>query len=395
MMSKWHGFWIILKKEIIDNCRDRRTLTTMGISIIIAPMMLLGFIWFIDKTVNDETDLVTAEAIELPVIGAELAPNLMAWLQQNNIKIVAPPINPEQAVANGEFKVVLVIDNSFVEKFELGNTAPLRLIYDSSVAGLEGLTFSAVQSAISRYSGKMGSMRLIARGISPEVVKPININLSDVASPEARNSEILTMLPYLLIIFIMVGGMYLAIDTTAGEREHGSLEPLLTQPVSRHIILLAKLGATITFSAITFLLVLIGLSFAFQNVPIESITIVISAWQIVKIFVICLPFVFVGCAFMVLIASFTKSYKEAQSYLSMVMIIPALPLMVLMMLSPEPAFSNMWAPSFSQGLIVLETLKGETVDSQLIALSMISSTIFSAALSFIAVKFYQRERILG
>jgi len=193
----------------------------------------------------------------------------------------------------------------------------------------------------------------------------------------------------------MVGGMYLAMDTTAGEREKGSLEPLLTQPVKRHIVLLAKLGATIAFSSLTLLLVLTSLGLAFTYMPIDILSVSIGIDKIVIMFVSCLPFVLAGSALMVLVASYTKSYKEAQTYLSSVMMLPTLPLMSLIFLSPEPSWSNMWIPAFSQGMIILETLKGETVAIEFIGLSMIGSTILAIILSWLAIKFYQREGILG
>lgn len=394
-ISNLRGFWTILRKEVLDNLRDRRTLTTMAVSIIIGPMLMFGFLWFAENTVKKETDLVNAKPIVLPVVGADHAPNLIAWLEQNNFEIVEPPENPEEAVKNGDERVVLEISEDYAEAFTQGTSAPLRLIHDSSVSGLEKIGYRTLQKTLLAYNSQIGALRLMARGVNPEVVKPLQLNTSDVANPQARNAQILSMMPYLIVLFIMVGGMYLAIDTTAGEREKGSLEPLLTQPVARHTILLAKLGATIVFSALTLLLVLIGIGLAMEYAPIDMITLSIDAAKIVKTFIACLPFVFLGCAMMVLMASFTKSYKEAQSYLGMLMIVPSLPLMLLMMMSPQPSVSNMWIPSLSQGLIIIQTFKGESIDTGLIALSMAGSTLIAMVLTFVAIKLYQRERILG
>jgi len=129
--------------------------------------------------------------------------------------------------------------------------------------------------------------------------------------------------------------------------------------------------------------------------PIDMLSLSIEPKVIAQVFTSCLPFVFVGSALMVLLASFTKSYKEAQSYLGMVMLIPSLPLVMLAFLSPEPSLSNMWVPSLSQGLIIIEYFKGETIPLSLIGLSMLASTLLAALLAFIAIKLYQRERILG
>lgn len=395
MSNRWRSGWTILRKEIIDNIRDRRTLTTIAFSVIIGPLIMFGFLWFAEKTVKEETDLVNAQAIPLAVQGAELAPNLMDWLRQNNFAIKTAPTDPQAAIRNGSERVVLRVSDNFVSALEKGNTAPILLIHDSSISGLEKIAYQSLRSAINQYSAKISSLRLQARGVNPQIMQAIRINTSDVATPESRNSQILTMLPYLIIIFIMAGGMYLAIDTTAGERENGSLEPLLTQPVERSTVVLAKLSATIVFSALTFLLVLIGLAVSFNTLPIEAINISMGADKIAKIFVFCLPFVFAGCALMVLVASFTKSYKEAQSYLGMVMLVPSMPLILLAFLSPEPALNNMWVPSLSQGLIIIETLKGESIAPGLVALSMLVSTLVAAILAGIAIKLYQRERIFG
>lgn len=395
-VSRTRAWWTILRKEVVDNLRDRRTLSTIAMSVVIGPLLIFGFLWFAEKTVKEETDPVNAEALVLPVVGAEYAPNLMAWLAQNNIKVVESPTDPEASIKKGEHRAILILDEQFPTSFSNAKTAPIRLVYDSSISGLEQIGFHTVKNAINAYSQQVGVMRLSARGISPEVIQAIKVNVSDIATPQARSGQVLSMMPYLIIMFIMAGGMYLAIDSTAGEREKGSLEPLLTQPVERNIILLAKLSATIVFSSLTFLLVLTGLALGFAYMPIDSLAAVsVSFIKVTKVFVFCLPFSFLGCALMVLLASFTKSYKEAQSYLSMVMLLPSLPLMMLAFLSPEPSMNNMWIPSLSQGLIIIETFKGEDIPLHLVALSMLASTAFATVLAWFAVKLYQRERILG
>ncbi len=394
-ISAFNGLWTVFKKEVIDNLRDKRTLTTMAASIILTPLLMIGFLWFAEKTVEKETDPVTSESFELPVVGAEYAPNLMEWLRQNNVEILDAPEDAEAEIRSGSRRVVLVIERDYPELFTAGVTAPVKLIHDSSVSGLEQLGRRTVERALHSYSKQVGTLRLQARGISPEIVNAIQVNLSDVATPEARGANIVNMLPYLIIMFIMAGGMYLAIDTTAGEREKGSLESLLTLPASRSHILLAKMLATAFFSALTFAFVLIGLAVSIANAPVDSINMSITPEKVIYLFFTCLPFVFAASGLLILVASFTKSYKEAQSYLGFIMLLPSMPLLFLAFLSPEASLSNMWVPSLSQALIILETVKGETIDISLILLSGISSLLTAAALCFVAMKLYQRERILG
>lgn len=394
-LSRLRLWWIILRKEVTDNLRDRRTLTTLVVSIIITPLLMFGLIWFTEKTVKEETDLANAEPVELPVVGAVNAPNLMSWLRQNNIKVIDPPSDPKAAVEAGTYRAVLVIPKEYAARYREGKTAPVTMLHDSSISGLEKIGFGTAVSALQAYSQKIGSMRLLARGIESSTIQAIQVNTSDVARPEAKAGQLLNMLPYLIVMFIMAGGMYLAIDSTAGEREKGSLEPLITQPVERSTILLAKLSATIVFSSLTLLLMLTGFAIAFKYMPIESVSVSVGVIKVAKIFIFCLPLVFLGSALMVLLASFTKSHKEAQSYLSMVMLVPTLPLIMLGFLSPEPSTSTMWIPSLSHGLIILETIKGDSIPISLIGLSALVSTLCASALTWLAVKLYSRERILG
>lgn len=393
--SSFSGFLTVLFKEVTDNLRDRRTLTTLGVSLLITPIMLFGFLWFAEKTIKEETDLVDSKAIELPVVNAEAAPNLMAHLAQQNISVIDAPENPEAAIKDGKYRVILEITDDYADNFTQAKSAPVVLFHDSSLSGVASVSYHQVKGALQNYGGLIGQMRLQARGINPQITNAVMVNVIDVANPEAKNAEILSMLPYLIIFFIMIGGTYLAIDTTAGEREKGSLEPLLCQPLDRKYILLGKLAATFIFSAATLLLMLIGLAVSFAYLPIDILTITITPYKIAYIFIACLPFVCVSSAMLILLASFTKSYKEAQSYLGMVMMVPTLPLILIGLLSPQPELSNMWVPSLSQGLIIIETLKGEFIDNSLVALSIITSLLVAAVLTFIAVKFYQRENVLG
>ncbi len=393
--SSLNSVWVVFKKEVIDNFRDKRTLTTMLVSVIAMPLLLIGILWFTEKSINEEIDPVTAEALQLPVVGAEHAPNLMLWLKQSNIDILDAPDDPEQSIRVGEHRLILAVNQEFSEHLGNGKTAPVKLIHDSSITGLEQIGKGIVERAIDSYSQQLAQLRLQARGIDPQITQPIHINLSDVASAESKNAEMLNILPYMIVIFIMMGGMYLAIDTTAGEREKGSLEPLLTLPISRRDTLLAKLFATCLFSAITFALVLIGLALAMAYAPVDSINFRLDVSKLVFIFVTCLPFVFAASALLILVASFTKSYKEAQSYLPYIMLLPSMPLILLTFLSPEATASNMLISSLSQALIILETFKGEVIPASLILISMASTLALGILFTVIAVKFYQRERVLG
>ncbi|MEM6576175.1 MAG: ABC transporter permease [Pseudomonadota bacterium] len=379
-------------KEVRDNIRDRRTvLSALGMAVL-APALFMGLMSFVLETTVSDVE----KSISLPVVGMELAPNMMAFLRQNNIDPIAGPEDPDAAVSNRDYGVVLVIPENFGESLKAGMPAPLRLVYDSSRTKDSERDYRRVREVLRAYNSVLAGLRLQIRGISPTVVQPLAINVSNVASPSAQAISVLGVIPYFVIFSMFMGGFYLAIDTTAGEREQGSLEPLLAQPVARASLALGKLLATALFSAVTLLLVLLAFSFAIDLVPLEKVgmSVEFGLSKVLRLFATLWPLSLLAAAFMMVVASFTKSFKEAQTYLTVVILVPTLPLMLVAFLAPEATSTTMAIPSFSQALIITEGIKGEWVSLPLTLLSMGTTLIVGAALAFLAVKLYQREGIL-
>ncbi len=382
----------VFLKEVKDNVRDRRTvLSALGMAVL-SPALFMGLMSFVLETTVSDAE----KPVSLPVVGMELAPNMMGFLRQNNIDPVAGPEDPDAAVRNRDHGVVMVIPEDFGDNLAAGTPAPVRLIFDSSRTKDSERDYRRVRDVLRAYNSTLASMRLQARGVSPAVVRPVVINVSNVASPSAQAVSILGVIPYFVVFSLFMGGFYLAIDTTAGEREQGSLEPLLAQPVPRSSLALGKLLATALFSASTLLLVLIAFSFAIDLVPLDKVgmSVEFGLTKVLGLFATLWPLCLLAAAFMMVIASFTKSFKEAQTWLTMVILIPTLPLVTVMFLAPEATFSTMLIPSFSQALIITEAIKGEWVALPLIGVSMVSTLLVGILLAGVAVKLYQREGVL-
>ena len=161
------------------------------------------------------------EPLELTIVGAEHAPALTDYLSRQNTELTFREIDDvEQAVRDGDESLVLRIPADFGNRFDQGQGIALDLVYDSSDFGPARRQFSRARSMINQHAGTLGQMRLALRGISPVVVKPFNVQEVDVSSPAARALTLHSTVPYLLILVVFMGGFYLAIDTTAGEREN-------------------------------------------------------------------------------------------------------------------------------------------------------------------------------
>jgi sodium transport system permease protein len=250
---------------------------------------------------------------------------------------------------------------------------------------------------LNAYDRTIGVMRLQARGVSPAVIMPLMIEDVDVSTPTGRSVLLLGMMTYFVIFSMLMGGLSLAIDTTAGERERGSLEPLLTLPVPRAQLIIGKILATAVYMILSLVITLAAFSISLRLVPLEELGMSANFGLAValRVFVVMLPFALLGAGLMTCVASFTKSYKEAQTYLTVVLLVPTLPILFAAINTVRPALSLMLVPSLSQHLIITDLMKAEPIPASFLATSILSTLVLGIALSALAARLYRREGILG
>lgn len=386
----------VLRKEVLDNFRDRRSLSS---ALIFGP--LFGPILFaIMITISLDRHAAELDApLRLPVAGAEHAPNLVAYLRRGNAEIVAGPAdlaNAESLVKGGDEELVLIIPEGFGEDFRSGDPAVVRLVTDSA----DSSTAKSVQRArllLQGYSQRLGIMRLQVRGISPAVMAPLVVEEVDVATPAGRSILLLGMMTYFIIFSMLMGGLYLAIDTTAGERERGSLEPLLTLPLRRSHLIIGKILATCLYMTASLAITLVAFHICLGYVPLDELGMRTNFGPAVvgRIFLIMLPFALLGAAMMTCVASFTRTYKEAQTYLTVLLLVPTLPILFAALNTMRPSLQLMLVPSLSQHLIITDLMKAEPVSGLFVAASILSTLALGTLLTWLAARLYRREGILG
>lgn len=383
----------VFAKELVDNLRDRRTLAT---AILLGP--LLGPLMFVfsmrmvvERAVSDvDTPLA------LPVVGAEHAPNLVAWLEENGVEIRLAPAEPRAAVAAGEARVVLVIPPHYPDDFRAGRPARVELVSDQSDKE-SSKDARRAERLLEQYGRRLAVLRLAARGVDPAVIAPVLVEDVDVSTPEKRALLLLNMIPFFLLMAALFGGFYLAIDSTAGERERGSLEPLLSTAATRAELVLGKLLAVTVFSAASLALTLAAYALSARFMPLEQLGMSanLGFGVLAAMFAIMLPFVLLVSALLVVVASFTKSYKEAQTYLSFVTLLPMIPLFATLAGADKPVLWMMALPTLSQHLLMLEFMRGSATNALFLAVSVGVTTLLAALLAWLAVRLYSSERILG
>ena len=387
------GMRTVLIKECRDNIRDRRTILSSFSLALLGPALFIGLMSFVLNAAVGESD----DPIEVAVIGADNAPNLVAHLASQNTTLThIEAADPRAEIISRRQNLILLISDDYQERFARGEINAVTLLHDSSKLGSSRRHFSAARSMISGYARRIGLLRLQLRGVDPTVVNPVIVQEIDTASPAARALTVLATLPYLLVLVVFMGGFYLAIDATAGEREHGSLEPLLCQPISRNQLVLGKILSASLFSAMSLVLFLLSLAIAIPFAPLHKIgmSLAINLPSYTAIFLVTTPLMVFGAAVLTAVASFAKSYKEAQTYLTGVVLVPTMPLILTQLMNVEPFAWLMTAPSLSQSMLIGQLITGEPLNLSYLLISFGSTGIAAAAMVRLAIWLYSRENIL-
>lgn len=383
---------VIFQKEMLDNLRDYRSWMTGLFWALFGPLLLGGMIMLLGNSIREKVE----ESLILPVSGAESAPSLIDFLEQQNITIEPAPADPEAAVIAGDINVALIITPNYGDDFSAGNTATVQLVFDSTRQSAMA-DIRRARSALESYSEYIGLLRLSLRGISPEVTRTLQIEEMDTATPQSQALIFISMLPYFIIFAIFNGASPVITDATAGERERGSLEPLLINPIPRGSVAVGKMLSAMPFAIVNLIITLAGFAAIFRLLPVEEllgIQIGLGMGALIAVFLICLPIVFLACAIQTLIASFTKTTKEAGTYLPFIGLIPSLPGLALAFLPVKPSLWTMIIPTFGQQILINQFLRVEPISGINIVVSAVLTILLSLIVTYIAIKLYEGERII-
>ncbi len=389
-MSTLSTLWIVMLKELRDIGRDRRTLAlTLLLGPLLFPALILGMGTLAEKRAKTQIDKV----LEIPVIGMERAPNLVAFLASQGIKAVEAPSDLEAALRDQRQDVGLRISESFAEDWRAGRPALVEVMLDSTQRD-SGIPGQRLRGALAAYSGQVGALRLLARGMDPSVAQPVNTGTLDVSTPEAKRGLMLSvMLPYFLIITAFLGGAALVLDATAGERERQTLEPLLATPAARGAIVSGKIIAACLLGVVSLLLSLLAIKLSAQFATGAARALDMSFWSIGKMLFVLLPMLLIGTSLLTFLAAAAKSLKEAQSHMTWLMLLPMIPTMMLMV---NPVKTQLWqfaVPFLAQNQLLLKVIRVEPISPQVWAVYLGSSLGLALLLWLASVMRYRQEKL--
>lgn len=389
-MNRFLRTGVVFRKELKDGLRDRRSIYSLVFSSLFGPL-IMGFLF---ASIAERQK--TAEDIKIPIAGAEHAPALVDWLkQQSGVEVVAAPADPETAVRQAKEDVVVVIDKDFTRNFNRSLPGLVKVVGDATRDEARPKV-ARIRRLINAYSSQIGSLRLVARGVSPAVASPVRIEEVEVSSSQQRAAKLLGFLSMFVIMAAFVGGLQIASDSTAGERERGSLESLLLNPVPREALVAGKWLAAATFGAAAVLFSSFLSIAAIRRIPMHELgaRFRFGPEQFFSLVAIAVPLALFGAALVIFIAMFARSYKEAQSYLGVVVMIPTLPGMLTML---YPMDGKPWLapiPIAGQYALASDVIAGKTPHVGWFVLAAVAIAIASFALVMLTTKMLKREAII-
>ncbi|MEO8752122.1 MAG: ABC transporter permease [Casimicrobiaceae bacterium] len=357
----------IARKEIVDTRRDRRTLLVSLLTAAAAGPIFLILIFNLIATQADR-----ARELKLPAAGLAHAPALVAFLERQQVTLSPAPPDYEAKIRAGDLDVVLVIDDNFAADVAEGRQGTVRLVSDRSRDRAQA-SIRQAENLLRAYNRQWGAQRLLLRGVAPFVGNPLNIEDFDLATPQQSGALILFLVAFYGLLASVMGGMAVGLDSTAGERERQSLEPLLMTPARPLELVTGKWLAVAAFNALVVLITLAGfyLTLSFAPLPPVGAPFLFGPREFLRFVIVLIPMILLIPAVLLYFGSRARTFKEAQANVSVLLFIVSLvPAVQLFLQQREPEWLVL-VPVSGQYMLLKLALRGETIPLAQLAMSYV------------------------
>ncbi len=393
MLNNISNIW---QKEILDIVRDRKALR----QTLLIPLILGIFYAILNPLLGSLFDSRQEETLVLPVQGLEYAgQEFIAIFAQFDIEMESFSGDLEATITSGEEAAGLIFTPGFGENVAAEEEATLIMRTNGTSGGLfgGGISLGRLELALNAYNQQVTVQRLTVRDVDLAVLAPVTLDAEDLASPAQRaGAAAAFFLPILVAISAVQGGMFIAIDVTAGEKERGTLESLLVTPSSDAEIFVGKLTAVFTVTAVPIVLTLLGFWLASTFLP-ESMTEGAGALPfivIVKTILLSLPLALFANVILMVISIRTKAFKDAQSAVTPVMFVSMFVAMAAAFVPPTGASLSFLLPVYGTSAVVSVLTLGGIVPANAVLFSVLGNLLATVIGIIFALQIFNREKLL-
>jgi len=391
---------VVYRKELTEWLRDRRTLiSTVLVPLLAFPILMVGITALATVMIGN----AEREIPKIMILGGEDSPQLLERLHKlDKLEVVPYAVNWKDQISNKDIRAAVVIPKGFQAALAEGIAQTVNIyFYQGELKSSFGADH--LQKAVEEYRDSVIKDRLAARNVPASVLTPFAVKQENVAPPEkVGGASIGGFIGYAVILLCLTGAMYPAIDLTAGEKERGTIETILSSPISRLDLVIGKFLLVFSASLASAILSVtsMGLSFAFlghshlmQSSGEQSLNLNLGFTSVVAVFCMALPLAVLFSAVLMTIALFAKTYKEAQSYLTPLTFLVVIPAVASVMPGVELTPKLALIPVLNTSLVCKEIITG-TYHWNSIVLIFASTCLYALAAIFLAVKMFQREDVL-
>jgi len=398
-----HNIGVVYRKELTEALRDRRTLiSSILVPLLIFPLMSVGFIGVAIELIGK----ADKETTTVMILGGENSPGLLADLRKSpQFKIVEPAADWKDQIVNKEIRAAVEIPPGFDINLAEQKLETVK-IYDYKNELKSELTAGHLDTELKNYRDGIVKERLEAKNLPDAIIKPFDITKNNVAPAEkASGASIGGLIGYMVILLCLTGAMYPAMDLTAGEKERGTIETILSSPISRVDLVLGKFLLVLTASLVTAALSVFSMGVSFwasshfdlfhvaNNPDAAALQLHLSPVAIASVFLMAIPIAVLFSAALITISLFAKTYKEAQSYITPLMFLVIVPAVAAMLPGVDLDAKLSLIPILNVSLLCKELIAA-TYHWNFIAIIFVSTSVYAAAALFVAIKMFQRESVL-
>lgn len=370
----------MVRKELIDAARDKRSVMAGLYYAIGTPLIMCGLFMVLIGQLTSPDDL------KITITNPDKAPDLVRFLSNKGIS--------SGEVKDSELKAIeLIISPEYAAQMNQGKGAEITIVADNSDEKLQN-SIRRLEKQLQSYSTEMGSLRLIARGIDPRVMQPLKVSVHDQATTDSKGGMILGIAIFTMIYSVFISGMNLAIDTSAGERERNSLALLLSHPLTTRQLVLSKIIAVSLFALLGLVLILLVSKIAYTFVPWQELgfSVNITTEFMALMLVVGIPVALMAACLQLFVSFMAKTFKEAQSYLTMVLFVPlALSMAASYNIAPDML---QWLPVSGQQQALMDFIKGKDLPMLQLLVSTLGTLAIAVLLAFGMERSLKSEKVI-
>jgi sodium transport system permease protein len=398
-----HDVFTVYRKELREALRDRRTLiSSLLVPLILFPLLSIGVVALSVELIGK----VEQETQKVMVLGGPEAPNALETIRKmEKVEIVPATPDWKDKIVNKEIRAAIEIPVGFEASLTQQSPETIK-IYKYEGELKSSISADSLERKLKEYRDKVVEARLASNNLPASVLKPFDIKQDNVAPPEKVGGAAFGgLIGYMVILLCLTGGMYPAMDLTAGEKERGTMETILSSPISRVDLVFGKFFLVLNASLVTAALSVLSMGVSFwalrfvkafdvsKNPDAAAMQLRIGIGSVLSVFLMALPLAVLFSAALITISLFAKSYKEAQSYITPLMFLVIIPAVASMLPGVELSSKLALIPILNVSLLCKELVTG-TYHWNYVILIFLSTCVYAAVALFLAVKMFQREEVL-